>query len=171
MSSVEGNENIEEVFNQILKEEYKQEWQLIAFPPKLVAFFCYALPALLMLSSGDYHTQNVLVLLFLSAIIGTGLYMHYRYHSVIKAFFSNDKPLNQIVREVQVRAKNNPPSSPLTQVEESDWNLIISKFEKSMEAEDEDSDTMNLSTLFDRTEQTTLPPKRASWLSRFFGRK
>lgn len=94
MSSVEGNENIEEVFNNILKEEYKQEWQIIAIPRKLITLLCYALPALLMLGTADYHSQNVLVILFFSFIVGTGFYSYVRHQSVLRAFFSNDKPLN-----------------------------------------------------------------------------
>lgn len=170
MSSVEGNENIEEVFNKILKEEYKQEWELIVIPKKLMAFFCYTIPALLMLGAGDYHNQNVLVILFFSAIIGTGTYSYLRHQTVLKAFFSNDRPISQVIHEVRSQTKTNSSSTPLTQEEETDWNFLVAKLEKSMESE-EDSDTMNLSTLFDRTEQTTLPPKRASWLSRLFGRK
>lgn len=171
MSSVEGNENIEEVFNQILREEYKQEWKLIAIPRKLIAFLCYTIPAMLMLSSGDYHNQNVLAILFFSAIIGAGFYNYLRHHTSLKAFFSNEKPLSEVIDEVKAQAKNVITSDKLTVEEESDWSLIVSKLEKSMETESGDSDTMNLSTLFDRTDQTTLPPKRASWLSRFFGRK
>lgn len=167
MSSVEGNENIEETFNKILQEEYKQQWELISVPKKLMAFFCYTLPALLLLGVGDYHNQNVLVILFFSAIIGTGCYSYLRHQTAMKSFFSNDRPLSQVIQEVKSQ-KND--SFSLSEEEESDWSLIVAKLEKSMETED-DSDNMTLSTLFDRSEPTVLPTKRASWLSRFFGRK
>lgn len=172
MSSVEGNENIEEAFNKILREEYKQEWKLITIPRKLLAFLCYTIPAMLMLSAGDYHTQNVLVILFFSSIIGAGFYSYLRQHVTLKAFFSNDRPLRQVIDKVKAQNGNELHEEKLTVEEESDWSLIISKLERSMNTtEDEDSDTMNLSTLFDRGEQTTFPPKKTSWLSRLFGRK
>lgn len=176
MSSVEGNENIEETFNEILKEEYKQDWELIVIPPKIITLLCFSLPALLMISSTDYHEHNIFVILFFSCIIGIGFYSSYRHQVVRRAFYSNDKPLNQVIRKVRAQGKQNlilPAPNRLSVEEESDWGLIINQLERSMEMDD-DSDNMDLATLFDRTEseQATLPqPNRTSWLSRLFRRK
>ena len=168
MPPVEGNESIEESFNKILK----------AISPNLVALLCYCLPAMLMLSSADYHRHNVFVVLFFSLIIGTGFYGYYRNHAVLKAFFSNDRPVHQVVRDIRAQGTSTHSAASvetdkLTAEEESDWGIIVTQLEKSMEM-DEDSDSMNLSTLFDRaeSEQATLPqPQRASWLKRLFRRK
>lgn len=176
MPSVEGNENIEEAFNAILKEEYKQEWGLIAIPRKIVALFCYAFPIMMMLSTADYHHHNIFAVLFFGSIIGTGFYSYYRHSSVVKAFFSNDKPASQVIRDVRAQALTHihtPEAGQLTREEEADWGLIVDKLEQSMEMVDDDSDSMNVSTLFDRaeSEQATLQPKKSSWLQRLFGRK
>lgn len=176
MSSVEGNENVEETFNKILREEYKQDWELIAIPPKIIALLCYSLPALLMISSGDYHDHNIFVILFFSGIIGTGFYSSYRHQAVRRAFYSDDKPNSQVIRKIREQGKLNaelPASERLSIEEEADWGSIVNQLERSMEM-DEDSGGMDLATLFDRTEseQATLPqPQRTSWLSRLFRRK
>lgn len=172
MPSEEGNENIDNLFNKILKEEYKQEWKLIVIPKKFIAFLCYTLPALLMLSSGDYHNQNVLVILFFSSIVGTGFYSYLRHHTSLKAFFSNEKPLNKVIEEVKAQRSNTDFTNKLTVEEESDWSLIVSNLEKSMEtSEAESAETMNLSTLFDRAEPVKDQVKKPSWFSKIFGRK
>jgi hypothetical protein len=168
--SVEGNGKIEEEFNKILKEEYRQEWQTIPISPVMVAVLCYALPALLLIGAQDYHHSNIVATLFFSAIIGTGFYAYYRNYAVTRAFFSNSKPKKQVLQEL--RAQENiearlgvPDGTGLNEDEEHDWNTLVSQLEASME-----SDTMTLSTLFDRAEtnQATLP--RRSWFSRLFRR-
>ena len=131
-----------------------------------------------MFSSADYHNQNVMAILFFSALIGTGFYGYYHSHAVIRSFFSNEKPSIHVIRSVEAQQSVGqipqpaPDSRSLTEEEESDWGIIVAQLEKSMEMEEEESDSMNLSSLFDRaeTEQATLPQTRTSWFKRFFGR-
>lgn len=176
--SVEDNENIEEEFNKILKAEYSQDWLHIKIPPKLIAVFCFTLPALLMLSGSNYH-HNITVTLFFSLVMGTGFYAYYRYHKVFSLFFSESKPLNQIIREVRAqdelenRFGMTTPAAPDNKAPEeeyADFDTLIQQLEASMEP-----DEMNLTTLFDRadSEPATLntPKKRTSWFRRLLGRK
>lgn len=179
--SVEDKSSIEEEFNRILSQEYKQEWITIVIPSKIKAIFCYSLPALMMIGSTDYHHQNVFAVLFFSFIIGAGFHSFYHYHAVVRAFFSNEKPLTQVIREVRAQdalddlsGASTSNSTSLTPVEEQDWDELMLQLEKSMDLNpDPDSTEMNVATLFDRSEseQPTLPqPTRTSWLKRLFRR-
>jgi hypothetical protein len=177
--SVEDNKDIEEEFNRILSEEYKQDWETIVIPPKIVALFCYSIPALMLISSQDYHHQNVMAVLFFSFIVGAGFHGFYRYHTVVKAFFSNEKPVSQVIRDIRAQEalderSGGSTTNSLTEVAEQDWDAMMVQLEHSMDTNlNPDSDVMNVSTIFDRaeSEQATLaPPTRTSWFKRLFRR-
>ena len=175
MSSVEGNEEVEAEFNKILKEEFKQEWHLIDVSPKIATLMCYLLPCLLMTAWSDYHHHNLFATLIFALIIGAGLHGYYRHQVVVKAFFSSDRPVGEVIREIRDReARERQAEQPVVAVqEEEDWDEIVARLEVSMDNIDDNgnsnSDKMNLATLFDRGDSAPRLAKK-SWFGRIFKR-
>lgn len=175
--SVEDN-NIEDEFNKILQNENTPEEELFAVPPIIAALLCYCVPTLLIMSNLDYRHQNILVALFLGTIIGTGFLAMYRYYAITKSFLNEEKPSRQVIKDVQaqgmldngVTVNSSAPQLALNSDGEPDWENIVTKLEDSLNS----TDTLNVSTLFDRSstgQANAHSSSRESWLKRLFRRK
>lgn len=171
-----GNENIDEDFNQILKEEYSQDGVIINIPSYLVAVFCYSLPTLTLINSANYN-DDLLAVLFSGLVSGTGFYAYYRYNHVLRLLLKpNTRPLSRTIRDVryqeqfELQLPKTEENIYTISDDEEEWENILSKLEQSMEqVEDENSETMNASTLFDRPETPQMaPPEKISWFKRLF---
>lgn len=173
----ESNEEIEKEFREILKKEYSSDFKLIQVSHKFIVFWCYALPMLAMMTLVNHNGDPIAAMIF-AGVIGTGFFMYYRHSKIIRGFIKQDKPLKQVITEIRQQERNDPLheifGNQLTPTETAHWNSIISDYEES-----QDSNEMNVSTLFDTNNETAptvhlnpapIPVKR-SWLKRLFRRK
>lgn len=171
--SVEGNENMNKELDQILKEEYKQDWKTVALTPRIMALICYCVPSLAIMAGHNYHHYNAVTSLFFSLVIGTSLFFGVRYSVAMRAFQSNDKPSARVlsaIRAQEGKATMSDEEAAETAIvlapEEMDWDSLVSSFEETM-----NSDDMDLSTLFERSEsQQRTQSRKGSWFDRFFRR-
>lgn len=173
---------IQEEFNRILASEKKTDWARFSISNKLLALFCYGIPALMFLS-GYHPNKDMISAIIFTAILGTGFYTYFRHERVVRAFFTNSKPLKEVIAEIKAQEsldRRANPSEPvlsdtptsLSPVEEKDWEMILNNFDAAVEDLNNPTDnTMSANSIFDRQQnnQTDTPPG-TSWISRFFKR-
>lgn len=175
--SVEDN-NIEDEFKKILQHENAPVEEPMTVPPLIATLLCYCIPTLLIMSTLDYRQQNIMIAVILGVIIGTGFLVMYRHSAIEKAFYGEEKPSQQVIKDVQAQGMldkraavaSSAPQLALNAEGEPDWDNLITKLEDSLN----NTDTLNVSTMFDRPLRKsagTHPSHLESWLQRLFRRK